>query len=181
MFPTSVTFTTKCFELVHVDIWGPYNTASLYGHRFFLTVVDDFSWATWVFFMQTKKKARELLKNFCQFVSTKFEVNIKCIRSDNGQEFKMKSFYESQGIEHQTSCVGTPQQNGVVERKHEHLLNMAKALKLQEHMPEVFWVDCIAHAVYLVNRLPSPVIGDKTPYEVLLNKRPVYGSLRVFG
>jgi len=29
------------FDLIHVDIWGPFHIAYVNGHRFFLTIVDD--------------------------------------------------------------------------------------------------------------------------------------------
>jgi len=45
------------FELVHVDTWGPYHTKTHAGHRFFLTIVDDFTRATWTHLMITKNEA----------------------------------------------------------------------------------------------------------------------------
>jgi hypothetical protein len=46
-------------------------------------------------------------------VSTQFNTKVKCIRSATGNEFKIVSFYHENGIEHQNSCVATPQQNGI--------------------------------------------------------------------
>ena len=63
---------------------------------------------------------------------TQFNANVKMVRSDNGSEFisgPMKKFYGDQGIVHKISCVGIPQQNGIVERKHRHILNVVRALR----------------------------------------------------
>ena len=59
------------------------------------------------------------------------------IRSDNGPKFIMRQFYDDIGIVHQTTCIETPQQNGIVERKHQHLLNMTRSLLFQSNLPTV--------------------------------------------
>jgi len=73
--------------------------------------------------MHTKAETRHIIMNFIAFIGTQFDSKVKIIRSDNGPEFLMHDFYASKGIIHQTSCVETPEQNGIVERKHQHLLN----------------------------------------------------------
>ena len=42
-FPASNSITLKCFDLILIDIWGPMQTPSLYGHHYFLSIVDDHS------------------------------------------------------------------------------------------------------------------------------------------
>ena len=69
---------------------------------------------------------------------TQFGAKIKIARSDNGYEFSSKlieKFYREKGIIHQTSCTDTPQQNGRVERKNRHVLNVVKALRFLAHLP----------------------------------------------
>lgn len=76
----------------------------------------------------------------------------------------MRSYFSENGIIHQRSCVDTPQQNGVAERKHCHLLNVAHALRFQAHLPIQFWGECILTANYLINRLPTPLLSNRTLY-----------------
>ena len=93
----------------------------------------------------------------------------------------MADFYNSNGIQHQLSCVETPQQNGVVERKHQHILNIARSLLFQSKIPIVFWTYAISHAVHLINILPSKLLDFQSPYQLLYKQNPTIESLRVFG
>lgn len=52
------------FELIHVDIWGPYQTPSHSGARYFLTIVDDYSRGLWLYLLNNKSEASLQLKNF---------------------------------------------------------------------------------------------------------------------
>ncbi|XP_074291172.1 uncharacterized protein LOC141617945 [Silene latifolia] len=84
----------------------------------------------------SQKRGDELLKNFVAMVRRQFSTDVKVIRTDNGTEFTcLKSFFAEQGIMHQTTCVGTSQQNGRVERKHRHILNVARALRFESGLP----------------------------------------------
>ena len=114
-------------------------------------------------------------------ILNQFKVSIKVIRSDNGPEFALSSFYASKGILHQLSYVETPQQNAVVERKHQHLLNVARALRFHANLPLKFWGDCVFTTTYLINRFRSPFLGNLTPYQKLLGHSPSYHHLRSFG
>ncbi|XP_019150296.1 PREDICTED: uncharacterized protein LOC109147102 [Ipomoea nil] len=171
----------NCFDLVHADVWGYYHVPTIYGHQYFLTLVDDHSRSTWVYLMRKKSEVRQIIQCFYELIKTQFGKVIICVRSDNGKEFLMENFYQTRGIIHQTSCVYTPQQNSIVERKHGHILSIARALRFQVSLPKQFWGDCILHAVYLINKIPSAVLGNQIPYQILFGKVPQYQHLNVFG
>lgn len=81
---------------------------------------------------------RRLGHHFIALVKRQFESKVKIIRSDNASEFLCLTNFK--GIIHEASCVGTPQQNERVERNHMHILNVARALHFQSHLPVDFGV-----------------------------------------
>ncbi|XP_023884034.1 uncharacterized protein LOC111996308 [Quercus suber] len=163
-FPFNNKICACAFDLVHMDVWGPYSIPTLDGYKYFLTIVDDAIQATWLFLMKFKFDVTPLFQSFYTMVATQFSQNIKSIRTDNAKEFAMSDFLSSHGIIHQYSCVYTSQQNSVVKRKHQHLLSIARALQIQSQVPLQFWGDCVLIAAYLINRLPSHLLDDKTPF-----------------
>ncbi|GMJ01569.1 hypothetical protein HRI_003826100 [Hibiscus trionum] len=183
-FPLSNSSSVVPFELIHIDLWGPYRVSTVHGQRYFLTIVDDYSRMTWIRLLKLKSDAFVTLNNFFNYVKNQFAVSVRKIRSDNGHEFftnESASFFQDSGTDHQSSCVYTPQQNGVAERKHRHLLEVARALKFHSNVPTKFWGYCVNTACYLINYLPSAVLKWKCPFEVLYNRLPDFSRLRVFG
>ncbi|XP_019244321.1 PREDICTED: uncharacterized protein LOC109224189 [Nicotiana attenuata] len=184
-FPISNIKTKHVFDLIHVDTWGPYKSSTYNGFKYFLTIVDDYSRGTWTFLSSAKSNAFPMLKCFLSMVERQFNVKVKMIRSDNALELGKGSleadFLASEGIIHQLSCVATPQQNGIVERKHRHLLEVARGLMFQSSLPISCWGESILTATHIINRLPSKVLNGKTPFEVLFKQKPKYDHLRNFG
>ena len=181
-FPVSDSKASRIFELIHCDLWGPNKIPSLCGAHYFLTLVDDFSRAVWVYLLRSKTQVYQVFCSFFAMIARQFETHVKIVRSDNGTEFKcMLDYFDTHGIIFQTSCVGTPQQNGCVERKHQHILNVGRALMFQGNLPITFWGECVLGAVYLINRTPSGLLHNKTPFEILFGQAPEFDELKVFG
>ncbi|CAM8941688.1 unnamed protein product [Rhodiola kirilowii] len=183
-FPVSTTSTQHMFELIHVDIWGPYKEPTITGAKYFLTIVEDKSRVTWTYLMKQKSEAADYLISFYLMIQTQFNCSIKTVRTDNSAEFlshKVINFLQTQGCVQQTSCTYSPQQNGVVKRKHRHLLEVARSLKFQAQVPDLLWGDCVLTATYIINRLPSSVLKGITPFEVLFKRKPEYAHMRAFG
>lgn len=93
----------------------------------------------------------------------------------------MTYYFATQGIVHETSCVGTPQQNNRVKRKHCHIFNIAWALPFQAHIPIEFWGYCTLAAGYLINMTPTKILNGKTPFKLIYGRPPPLNHLRVFG
>ncbi|XP_010496878.1 PREDICTED: uncharacterized protein LOC104773906 [Camelina sativa] len=109
---------------------------------------------------------------------------VKVLRSDNGGEYtshKFKEHLAKHGILHQTSCPYTPQQNGVAERKNRHLMEVARSMMFHSHVTRRYWGDAVMTACYLINRTPTKVLNDLSPFEVLNKFKPSLDHLRVFG
>ncbi|WP_353806156.1 DDE-type integrase/transposase/recombinase, partial [Acinetobacter baumannii] len=112
---------------------------------------------------------------FEKMIKTQFNSHVKLFRSDNGKEYVnniFDQFLQSLGIIHQTSCPYTPEQNGVAERKHHHLIETVVTLLHQSHLPVSFWVEALATANYLINRMPSHTLSNKSPYQLLYQELP---------
>jgi len=131
--------------------------------------------------LKQKSEVVKVLENFVIFVQTQFETIIKIIRSDNGIEFFMTNFFVSKGIIHQTTCVNTPQQNSIVERKHDHLLDVARVLMIQSHLPKIFWSYFVIHVAHIINMLPTPVLNYSSPHEMFFQTDADFNGLKVFG
>ena len=151
------------------------------GHKYFLTIVDDCTRSNCVDLMKSKYETRSLLQSFYTMIKTQFGKSIKVFRTYNGLEFQMIDFFKLHGIIHQHSCVATPQQNSIVERKHQRILCVVRALRLQSNIPIAYWGDYIITVVHLINRLPYPLLNKKSPFELLYNQILDYSHLKVSG
>ncbi|GKB89372.1 retrovirus-related pol polyprotein from transposon TNT 1-94 [Tanacetum coccineum] len=156
-FPISTSIQSVPFALLHMDLWVPYKKPALNGAHYFFTIVDDRTRATWTYLVHRKDQISDLLDTFLAYVDNHFKAKPKYIRSDNGTEILNKScalLFKAKRIIHQKAIAYTPQQNGVVERKHRHLLETARSLRIHANFPIKFWGECVLAATYLINKMP---------------------------
>jgi len=152
----------------------------IHSHKYFLNIVDDYSRYTWIFLLTQKSEVIKTLENCIAFVQTQFETVTKIIRSDNETQFFMTNLFVNKGIVHQTSCVNTPQQNSIVERKHDHILNVVRALMIQSHLLKIYWSYSVIHVAHIIKMLPTPILNYSSPHEMLYKTATdfkVFGSL----
>jgi transposase InsO family protein len=161
--------TTKPLEIVHTDLVGPTTTKGLKGERYFMLLVDDYTRMTVVYFLKNKSEAFENFKIYKKMVENEMDSRIKCLRSDNGGEFTSKEFmdyYSNNGIKRQFFIAGTPQQNGVVERKNRTVQEMARTMIMDSKLTDIFWTQAMHTVVHIQNRVMLRNNTDKTPYEL---------------
>ena len=105
-------------------------------------------------------------------------------QSNNAQKYNDKSFLsflDSHRTLTQWSCPYTSQQIGRAERKYRHILDVVRTFLIFTSLPEHFWGEVELTSVYTINRIPSPTIHKKSPFELLYGQTPDYSSLWVFG
>ncbi|GKD80465.1 retrovirus-related pol polyprotein from transposon TNT 1-94, partial [Tanacetum coccineum] len=109
---------------------------------------------------------------------------VRFIRTDNGLEFVNRTLYdhyEKVGIFHQKTVPRTPQQNGVVERRNRTLVEAARTMLIFSKAPMFLWAEAVATACYTQNRSLIHTRHEKTPYELVHDKKPDLTFFRVFG
>ena len=92
--------------------------------------------------MKEKLEVGKLFQTFYNMIETQFQVKIGIFHIDNGTRYFnefLGSFLKEKGIHHQSTCVNTPQQNGISERKNKHLLEVARAIMFSMNVPRYFW------------------------------------------
>lgn len=113
-----------------------------------------------------------------------FGFKIKSLQLDGGGEFISNAFKDliaSNGMTHRVSCPYTPQQNGLVERKHCHIIETTITLMDAAGLAQEFWYHASAHVVFLINRMPSKTLRMYSPYFALFDKHPNLQELKIFG
>jgi len=175
--------TNHIFELIHMDLVGPI-PESIYGNKYFFTILDDFSRYGWVLFLKSKDETFSAFHNWFNNVKNLYNTRIKYIRTDNGTEFVNRTFKEfchNYGIKHQLTIPYNPQQNGKAERFNQTLINSAKVMLNDSMLSKHFWEDAVSTANYIHNRLPHQGIKYKIPFEIIHKQKVNYSNIRVFG
>ncbi|GJY88886.1 putative ribonuclease H-like domain-containing protein [Tanacetum coccineum] len=75
----------------------------------------------------------------------------------------------------------TPQQNGVAKRMNRTLIEAARTMLADSHLPTTFWAEAVNTACYTFNRVRVTKPQNKTPYELLFGHKPILSYIRPFG
>nr|GEU41150.1 retrovirus-related Pol polyprotein from transposon TNT 1-94 [Tanacetum cinerariifolium] len=181
----NVVSTTRCLELLHMDLFGPSVIRSYGGNSYTLVIVDDYSRYTWTRFLKDKTEAFNQFKIFSRKIQNQLGCLIVSTRTDYGREFdnevQFREFYNANGITHNFSAPRTPQSNGVVERKNRTLQEMSRTMLNEQSLPQKFWCNAVDTSTYMINRILIRAVLGKTPYELLSGRKPTLDYFKVFG
>ncbi|KAL4030817.1 hypothetical protein IC575_009069 [Cucumis melo] len=183
-FSPSTSICDKPFDLIHSDIWALGPTTIVHGFRYYVLFIDDFSRFTWIYFLKHHSELSRTYIEFAKMIHTQFSCPIKTLCTDNALEYKdsiLLSFLSQQGTLVQRSCLHTSPQNRRAESKHRHILDSVRALLFTASCPEKFWGKAALTSVYTINRLPSSILQNISPFERLYGTLPNYSNLKVFG
>lgn len=107
-FPFNNNMCSSTFDLIHVDVWGPYSIPSHDGYKYFFTIMDDTTRLVWAFLMKSKSEVRPFIISFLKMILTQFGVSFKALCSNDAFEFCIVDFFSANGIIHQKSCAYSP-------------------------------------------------------------------------
>ncbi|KAI3681369.1 hypothetical protein L6452_36163 [Arctium lappa] len=179
-----VSSVTSPLQLLHMDLFGPVNIQSIAGKKYTLVIVDEYSRYTWVIFLRCKSDTPEELISFVKKMEVLNNLTVRSIRSDHGTEFKnssLNNFFENKGISHNFSSVRTPQQNGVAERRNRTIIEAARSMLSDSHLPTQFWAEAVNTACFTQNRSLIIKRFGKTAYELFVGRKPSISFLHIFG
>ena len=136
-----------------------------------------------MYFLHTKNESSSILLDHVREQEKGSTYKVKIIRSDNGTEFKnssMEEFCKLKEIKQEFSAPGTPQQNGVVERKNRTLIEAARTMLDEARLPTYFWAEAVQTACFTQNATLINKHGN-TPFEMIKGKKPNLKYFHIIG
>jgi len=174
--------TSAPLELIFSDVWGPAPLFSSDGYHYFVIFIDAHTKYIWYYPLVARSDVYSVFHQFQTLVERQLSLKIKSVQTDWGCEYrKLSTFFQTIGIHHRLICPHTHEQNGTVERRHRHIVETGLTLLGQCKAPFHFWNYAFDTSVYLINRMPTLVLDNRSPFDCLFQRSPDYHFLRTFG
>ncbi|KAG2758781.1 hypothetical protein Pcac1_g29100 [Phytophthora cactorum] len=181
---TSVVTTT--FELLHFDICGPMEENSLGGSKYLLLIVDEASGCMKGFCLRAKSESEDCIKTYIMKVQKQFgqEGQVCAARRklvSVCDQTRSRTSTKTKASSSQTTVPYAHQTNGTAERAIRTIVTIGRSMLHHAKLDKRFWAEAAMTAIYVKNRLPSPKIEHKTPFEIRLQVKASVKHMRVFG
>ena len=175
---------SKCpLDLIYADVWGPQETTGFNGEKYFLSVIDDYSKKVAIYPIKTKSQVCQVLKRHITRAERFIGNKLKSIRTDNGREFVNEEFSKycrDNGIKHELTNTYTPEQNGLVERYNQTVINGARSVLNESKLGKRLWSEAVLYFTYTWNRICHKG-QSRTPFEMYGGYQPSVRHLKPFG
>jgi len=180
-FQESTLTSSYPLEIIFSDVWSS-PILSIDGLCYYCMFVDHFTRYIWIYPMKRKSDVQVIFPKFKSLIENFHKQQIKILYTDNGGEYiGLRPFLSNHGIIHHTTPPHTPEHNGISERRNRHIAETGLALLHRSSLPLTYWPHAMTTAAYLINRLPTPILGYQSPYFKLHNISPNYHKLKCFG
>jgi hypothetical protein len=170
--------------IMHADLCGPMECASLSGAKYFLCITCDFSTYRMVYFLKEKSETSSKVEEVLKLVENHCGQQMKIFQCDGGTEFDnstMQKLMSLNGVKLVVTNPYTPQQNGCAERSNRTITEMARTLLLAKNLPKFLWAEAVNTVVYTLNHTGPSFIEGKTPLELFVGKSTHLDKFHVFG
>ncbi|GJW85900.1 retrovirus-related pol polyprotein from transposon TNT 1-94 [Tanacetum coccineum] len=160
--PKTINTIMEVLHTLHMDLCGPLRVQSINRKKYILVIVDDYSRFIWVKFLRSKDETLEFVVKLLKQLQVGLNKTVRNVRTDNGTKFVNKdltAYYESVGITHEKTVPRTPVERSLM----------------------FLWAEAVATACYTKNQSLIHTLHNKTPYELVHDKKLDLSFLCVFG
>jgi hypothetical protein len=171
-------------EILCTDLMGPFPVETPCGSTYLLTLRDVASGYSYSQLLKKKDEANSVLIEIITTLEKQTGCQVKILRSDNGGEFANKvlgNFLTGKGIIAERLLPYHHYQNGVIERFNRTIADMGRTVLRDSKLPRSFWGFAFIWANHILNWIPNKTSGDRTPFEALFQRVPIFDGFRVFG
>ena len=109
---------------------------------------------------------------------------LKCLRINNGGEFKSEKFVKfcrERSIRREYTTPYSPENKGITERMNQMIQERVVSMLQHSGLSDGFWAEALLTAIHIINMSPSRPLGFQIPQEIWTGSKPNYGKLRIFG
>lgn len=123
--------------------------------------------------LKSKQEVAGVFKSSDPLLERKFQTKITAFYTDGVGEFEgLSTYLKTQGIEILVFLPYTPQRVALVERRHRHVVEIAKALLYQALLLSKFWSFFLSPTIYVINQLPTPTLQTSAHKKFYSKKLP---------
>lgn len=145
------------------------------GFRYYVLFDDHFIWFTWIYQLKSKSEFFSKFVLFKPMIETQFSSKIKTFRFDGGGEYTSSAckILSLATLHYSWNLLSLhPTINGLVERKHRHLIETTITLLSQASISTTYWSYAVLTAISLINLLPTSVLNFVSPWYMLYSSHP---------